>query len=87
MDPFQNVKNKKEINFGLYKNKELVQTGKIKPDDEQFRSDRCLYFHLLFHQYRRSHFYRNTRRGRRMCCGDELEGFIEEESMLSLEIK
>ena len=26
--PFQNVKNKKEINFGLYKNKELVQSGK-----------------------------------------------------------
>ena len=64
--PFQNVKNKKEINFGLYKNTGVGSVWEIEPDASQLRPDRGLYFHLLFHKYRRSHFYRNTCGCRRM---------------------
>jgi 2-keto-4-pentenoate hydratase/2-oxohepta-3-ene-1,7-dioic acid hydratase in catechol pathway len=83
----QNIKNKKDINFCLYKNKELVQQGNSNLMINSF--DKILaYISNYFSVNIGDLIFTGTPAGVGECVvGDELEAFIEEESMLSLEIK
>jgi 2-keto-4-pentenoate hydratase/2-oxohepta-3-ene-1,7-dioic acid hydratase in catechol pathway len=85
--PFQNVKNKKDINFGLYKNKELVQSGKsslMLTNFDSIVAHISTYFSINIGDL----IFTGTPAGVGECVvGDELEAFIEDESMLALEIK
>jgi 2-keto-4-pentenoate hydratase/2-oxohepta-3-ene-1,7-dioic acid hydratase in catechol pathway len=85
--PFQNVKNKKEINFCLYKNKELVQQGSSAQMLHGF--DKIVaYISTYFSINIGDLIFTGTPAGVGECVvGDELEAFIEDESLLSLEIK
>src|SRR5450432_57816 len=85
--PFQNVKNKKDINFGLYKNKELVQQGKSSLMLHNFDSI-VAYISTFFSINIGDLIFTGTPAGVGECVvGDELEAFIEDESMLAVEIK
>ena len=79
--------NRKNINFCLYKNKELVQQG---------NSGKMIFSFDLIVEHISNYFSLNigdliftgTPAGVGECVvGDELEGFIEEQKLLSLEIK
>ena len=82
-----NVKNKKDINFCLYKNKELVQQG--ISSQMIFSFDSIIehisnYFSLNIGDL----IFTGTPAGVGECVvGDELEGYIEDQKLLSLEIK
>jgi 2-keto-4-pentenoate hydratase/2-oxohepta-3-ene-1,7-dioic acid hydratase in catechol pathway len=85
--PFLNVKNKKDINFGLYKNKELVQQGKSSLMLNNFDSI-VAYISTYFSINIGDLIFTGTPAGVGECVvGDELEAFIEDESMLAVEIK
>lgn len=79
--------NKRDINFGLYKNKELVQQGNSSA--MLFSFDKVLanisqYFSLNIGDL----IFTGTPPGVGECVvGDELECFFEDESVLQLEIK
>jgi 2-keto-4-pentenoate hydratase/2-oxohepta-3-ene-1,7-dioic acid hydratase in catechol pathway len=79
--------NKKNINFCLYKNKELVQqgnTGEMTFNFDQIIANISNYFSLNIGDL----IFTGTPAGVGECVvGDVLEGFIEEQSLLSLEIK
>ena len=85
--PFPNLKNKKELNFGLYKNKELVQQGNSK--NMLFDFDYIVsYISNFFSINIGDLIFTGTPSGvGELVVGDELEGFLEDESLLSLEIK
>ena len=85
--PFTNVKNKKDIKFGLYKNKELVQQGNSNMMIHNF--DKVVaYISNYFSINIGDLIFTGTPAGVGECVvGDNLEGFIEEESMFAVEIK
>ena len=85
--PFPNLKNKKELNFGLYKNKELVQQGNSK--NMLFDFDYIVsYISNFFSINIGDLIFTGTPSGvGELVVGDELEGFLEDELLLSLEIK
>jgi 2-keto-4-pentenoate hydratase/2-oxohepta-3-ene-1,7-dioic acid hydratase in catechol pathway len=85
--PVANIKNKKEIHFGLYKNKELVQQGNSK--DMIYTFDYLVsYISNFFSINIGDLIYTGTPKGvGEIVVGDEIEAFIEEESMLALEVK
>ena len=79
--------NKKNINFCLYKNKELVQqgnSGKMIFSFDNIISHISNYFSLNIGDL----IFTGTPAGVGECVvGDELEGFIEDRKLLSLEVK
>jgi 2-keto-4-pentenoate hydratase/2-oxohepta-3-ene-1,7-dioic acid hydratase in catechol pathway len=85
--PIGNLKNKKEINFGLYKNKELVQTGNSK--EMIFDFDFIIsYISNFFSINIGDLVFTGTPKGvGEIVVGDEVEAFMEEESLLKLDVK
>jgi len=85
--PLQNVKNKKDINFCMYKNKELVQQGNSNLMINNF--DKIVsYISNYFSVNIGDLVFTGTPAGVGECVvGDELEGFIEDDSMFTIEIK
>jgi 2-keto-4-pentenoate hydratase/2-oxohepta-3-ene-1,7-dioic acid hydratase in catechol pathway len=83
----QNIKNKKDLNFCLYKNKELVQQGSSSLMINSF--DKILaYISNYFSVNIGDLVFTGTPAGVGECVvGDELEAFIEDQSSFSLEIK
>jgi 2-keto-4-pentenoate hydratase/2-oxohepta-3-ene-1,7-dioic acid hydratase in catechol pathway len=85
--PFAGLKNKKDINFSLFKNKELVQKGSSALMINNFDSV-VAYISNYFSVNIGDLIFTGTPAGVGECVvGDELEGFMEEESMFQLEIK
>ena len=85
--PVANLKNKKDINFCLYKNKELVQQGSSAMMMHNF--DKIVaYISNFFSVNIGDLIFTGTPAGVGECVvGDELEGFMEDESMFELEVK
>ncbi len=85
--PLGEVKNRKDINFGLYKNKELVQQGnsaEMLHDFDSIVSYISNYFSVNIGDV----IFTGTPAGvGEVVVGDELEGFLEEVSMFKLDIK
>jgi 2-keto-4-pentenoate hydratase/2-oxohepta-3-ene-1,7-dioic acid hydratase in catechol pathway len=85
--PMTNLKNKRELNFGLYKNKELVQQGNSKQmlfDFDYIVSYISNFFSINIGDL----IFTGTPAGvGEVVVGDELEGFLEDEGLFSLEIK
>ena len=85
--PFAGLKNKKDVNFSLFKNKELVQKGSSALMINNFDSV-VAYISNYFSVNIGDLIFTGTPAGVGECVvGDELEGFMEEESMFQLEIK
>ncbi|MET0636433.1 MAG: fumarylacetoacetate hydrolase family protein [Chitinophagaceae bacterium] len=85
--PLADIKNKKEINFGLYKNKELVQKGNSTQMLHGFDSI-VSYISNFFSVNIGDVIFTGTPAGvGEVVVGDELEGFMEEVSMFKLEVK
>lgn len=85
--PFTNLKNKKELNFGLYKNKELVQQGNSR--DMLFDFDYIVsYISNFFSINIGDLIFTGTPAGvGELVVGDELEGFLEDENLFALDVK
>lgn len=85
--PMANIKNRKEINFGLYKNKELVQQA--KSTEMLFNFDYLIsYISNFFSVNIGDLVFTGTPAGvGEIVVGDEVEGFMEEESLLTLDVK
>jgi 2-keto-4-pentenoate hydratase/2-oxohepta-3-ene-1,7-dioic acid hydratase in catechol pathway len=85
--PVTALKNKKDIHFGLYKNKELVQQGSSKQMTHSF--DYIIsYISNYFSVNIGDLIYTGTPAGvGELVVGDEIEGFMEDESLLKLEVK
>lgn len=85
--PFSEIKNKKDINFCLYKNKELVQQGNSSLMIHSF--DKIVaYISNYFSINIGDLIFTGTPAGvGEVVVGDELEGFIEDDSMFSLDVK
>ena len=85
--PMANLKNKREINFGLYKNKELVQQGNSK--EMMFDFDYIVaYISNFFSINIGDLIFTGTPPGvGELVVGDEMEGFLEAENLLMLEVK
>ena len=85
--PMADVKNKKEINFSLNKNGESVQQGNSA--DMVFDFDYIVsYISNFFSINIGDLIYTGTPAGvGELVVGDEIEGFLEKESLLKLEIK
>ena len=84
---FAEVKNKKDINFGLYKNKELVQQGNSSNMIHNFDSI-VAYISNFFSVNIGDVIFTGTPAGvGEAVVGDELEGFLEDVSMFKMEIK
>lgn len=85
--PVNDIKNRKDINFSLYKNKELVQKANTAAMTYRFESiiaHISNYFSLNIGDL----IFTGTPAGVGECVvGDLLEGFLEDESMFQLEIK
>ena len=85
--PFTSIKNKKDINFCLYKNKELVQqsnSGLMINDFDGIVAYISNYFSVNIGDM----VFTGTPAGvGELVVGDEIEAFIEDDSLLSLEIK
>ncbi|ULQ56789.1 fumarylacetoacetate hydrolase family protein [Flavihumibacter rivuli] len=85
--PFTDIKNKKDINFSLYKNKELVQKGNsslMMYDFDSIVAHISNYFSVNIGDL----VFTGTPAGVGECVvGDELEGFLEDQPMFNLEIK
>ena len=85
--PLTSIKNKKDINFCLYKNKELVQQGNSSLMINDFDSI-VAYISNYFSVNIGDLVFTGTPAGvGELVVGDEIEGFIEDDSLLSLEIK
>ena len=85
--PFTSIKNKKDINFCLYKNKELVQQGNSGLMINDFDSV-VAYISNYFSVNIGDMVFTGTPAGvGELVVGDEIEAFIEDDSLLSLEIK
>jgi 2-keto-4-pentenoate hydratase/2-oxohepta-3-ene-1,7-dioic acid hydratase in catechol pathway len=85
--PLPDIKNKKGINFGLYKNKELVQQGNSADMVHNFDSI-ISYISNYFSVNIGDVIFTGTPAGvGEVVVGDELEGIMEENSMFKLEIK
>ena len=84
---FSNVKSKKDINFCLYKNKELVQQSNAGMMIHNF--DKIVtYISTFFSVNIGDLVFTGTPAGvGEVVVGDELEAFIEDESLLQLEVK
>ncbi|HEY0067466.1 MAG TPA: fumarylacetoacetate hydrolase family protein [Flavisolibacter sp.] len=85
--PMANIKNRKEINFGLYKNKELVQQANC--NQMIFNFDYLIsYISNFFSVNIGDLVFTGTPAGvGEIVVGDEIEGFMEEESLLTLDVK
>jgi 2-keto-4-pentenoate hydratase/2-oxohepta-3-ene-1,7-dioic acid hydratase in catechol pathway len=85
--PMANIKNKKDIPFGLYKNKELVQQGSSKQMIHSF--DYIVsYISNFFSVNIGDLIFTGTPAGvGELVVGDEIEGFMEEVPLLQLEVK
>ena len=85
--PLQNIKNKKDINFCLYKNKELVQQGNSGLMINSF--DKVVaYISNYFSVNIGDLIFTGTPEGVGECVvGDSLEIFVEDESVGNVEIK
>ena len=84
---FAEVKNKKDINFGLYKNKELAQQGNSASMIHNFDSI-VAYISNFFSVNIGDVIFTGTPAGvGEAVVGDELEGFLEDVSMFKMEIK
>ncbi len=82
-----NIKNKKDINFCLYKNKELVQQGASGLMINNF-DNIVSYISNYFSVNIGDLVFTGTPAGVGECVvGDELEGFMEDDSMFELEVK
>ena len=85
--PLNTIKDKKDINFALYKNKELVQqgnSGQMIFDFDYLVSYISNYFSINIGDM----IFTGTPAGvGEAVVGDELEGFIEQESLLAMEVK
>ena len=85
--PFSAIKNKTDINFCLYKNKELVQQSNANLMIHDFDTI-VAYISNYFSVNIGDLVFTGTPAGvGELVVGDELEGFIEDDSLLSLEIK
>lgn len=85
--PFADVKNKRDINFGLYKNKELVQQGNSANMLHNF-DNIVAYISNFFSVNIGDIIFTGTPAGvGEAVVGDELEGFLEDTSMFKLEVK
>jgi len=85
--PMANIKNKKDINFCLYKNKELVQQGASGLMISSFDII-VSYISNYFSVNIGDLVFTGTPAGVGECVvGDELEGFMEDDSMFELEVK
>ena len=82
-----NIKNKKDINFCLYKNKELVQQSNANMMIHNF--DQIVsYISNFFSVNIGDLVFTGTPAGvGEIVVGDEMEGFIEDESLLQLDVK
>jgi 2-keto-4-pentenoate hydratase/2-oxohepta-3-ene-1,7-dioic acid hydratase in catechol pathway len=84
---FSNIKNKKDINFCLYKNKELVQQSNSGLMIHNF-DEIVSYISTFFSVNIGDLVFTGTPAGvGELVVGDELEGFIEDESLMQLDIK
>jgi 2-keto-4-pentenoate hydratase/2-oxohepta-3-ene-1,7-dioic acid hydratase in catechol pathway len=85
--PLTAIKEKSSINFGLYKNKELVQQG--NSGDMIFEFDYLVsYISNYFSINIGDLIFTGTPKGvGEVVVGDELEGFMEEQSLLAVEVK
>jgi len=85
--PMNNIKNKKEINFAFYKNKELVQEGNSK--EMIFDFDYIIsYISNFFSINIGDLVFTGTPKGvGEIVVGDEVEAFMEQESLLTLDVK
>jgi 2-keto-4-pentenoate hydratase/2-oxohepta-3-ene-1,7-dioic acid hydratase in catechol pathway len=85
--PFTEIKNKKDINFCLYKNKELAQQGNASNMVHNFDSI-VAYISNFFSVNIGDVIFTGTPAGvGEAVVGDELEGFLEDVSMFTLDIK
>jgi len=85
--PLTGFKDKSDINFGLYKNKELVQQDNSKNMIYDF-DYLVSYISNFFSINIGDMIFTGTPAGvGEAVVGDELEGFIEQESLFSLEVK
>jgi 2-keto-4-pentenoate hydratase/2-oxohepta-3-ene-1,7-dioic acid hydratase in catechol pathway len=85
--PLTNIKNRREIPFKLLKNKELVQQGNSKDMLHDFDS-LVSYISNFFSINIGDLIFTGTPAGvGELVVGDELEGFLEDESLLQLEVK
>ena len=85
--PLTELKNKKDINFGLYKNKELVQKGSSANMIHDFDSI-VAYISNFFSVNIGDVIFTGTPAGvGEVVVGDELEGMLEDTSMFKLEVK
>lgn len=85
--PLTNIKDKKSINFSMQKNKELVQQGNSANMINSFDAIVCHisnYFSVNIGDL----IFTGTPAGvGEVVVGDELEGFIDQESLFTLEVK
>ena len=85
--PLTNIKNKKDLNFGLNKNKELVQQGNAK--DMIFDFDYIIsYISNFFSVNIGDIVFTGTPKGvGEIVVGDEIDAFLEGETLLTLDVK
>jgi 2-keto-4-pentenoate hydratase/2-oxohepta-3-ene-1,7-dioic acid hydratase in catechol pathway len=85
--PFPNLKNKNSVNFALYKNKELVQQG--NSEDMLFSFDYIVsYISNFFSINIGDLIFTGTPAGvGEAVVGDELEGYMEDQTLFTLEVK
>jgi len=85
--PLTNIKNKKDINFCMYKNKELVQQANSSLMIHSF-DNIVAYISNYFSVNIGDVIFTGTPAGvGEAVVGDELEAFIEDDSMFTLEVK
>lgn len=85
--PFPNLKNKNTVNFALYKNKELVQQG--NSEDMLFSFDYIVsYISNFFSINIGDLIFTGTPAGvGEAVVGDELEGYMDDQNLFTLEVK
>jgi 2-keto-4-pentenoate hydratase/2-oxohepta-3-ene-1,7-dioic acid hydratase in catechol pathway len=85
--PFASLKDRNNVNFAMYKNKELVQQG--SSNDMLFPFDEIIsYISNFFSINIGDLIFTGTPAGvGEAVVGDELEGFMDEQNLFSLEVK